>query len=93
MRWRRTKLAAFAQAGEPPGLLGKLTRYYRAQASREAGMELARAGKLEAAQRYLKQAGALVGPNADLAADQRAVQHLAMRRRRGRVDHLDDVRQ
>lgn len=54
-------------AGEPD-LLGRLARYYGAQASHRLGLELMQSGQFQAAQACLKRTIDLVGPRTDLAA-------------------------
>lgn len=58
---------ALSTVVDEPGLLGQLARYYQAQACRQAGLEMARAGQLQGAQEYLRRTMKLMGPNADLA--------------------------
>ena len=60
-------VAAFAPVVDEQGLIGRLARYYQAQACRQAGLALARSGQLKAAQQYLRHTVSLIGPNADLA--------------------------
>lgn len=60
-------VAVLCTVTDEPGLIGRLARFYQAQACRQAGVELARAGNLVAAQEYLQRTIRLIGTNADLA--------------------------
>lgn len=60
-------ISALSVVGAEPGLMGQLARFYQGQSCRKAGLNQARAGRLNSAKDYLGRAVKLTGPNADLA--------------------------